>query len=229
MSTRDHPIIVAPSLQNEERTKAYYTAAARRYNWRTGYELAHHEEACRLAALADGEHVLEVACGTGRATVVLARSVGHTGKVEALDLTEAMLHQARHKVQTLGLSERVAFRAGDANHLPYADGTFDVLYNSYMFDLLAVGQFGPILTEFRRVLKPGGRLVLVNMSKNRPEKTWFESLYERGWAGACRPVLLKEFVQRVGFSEVQRRFRKSSVLLLPLPFGAEILTAHRPT
>ena len=80
-----------------------------------------------------------------------------------------------------------------------------------------------------RQCEPGGRLVLVNMSKNRPEKTWFESLYERGWAGACRPVLLKEFVQRVGFSEVQRRFRKSSVLLLPLPFGAEILTAHRPT
>jgi ubiquinone/menaquinone biosynthesis C-methylase UbiE len=227
MSTRDHPIIVEASHQNEERTKAYYTSSAARYDWRTGYERAHHEEACSLAALQEGEHVLEVACGTGRATVALARLVGPKGKVEALDLTEAMLQQARQKIQALGLSERVEFKAGDAKHLPYPDSLFDVLYNSYMFDLLAVDQFEPILTEFRRVLKPGGRLVLVNMSKNRPEKIWFESLYERGWMGACRPVLLKDFVQRVGFEEVQRRYRKSSALVLPLPFGTEIVTAHK--
>jgi ubiquinone/menaquinone biosynthesis C-methylase UbiE len=80
MSTRDHPIIVEASHQNEERTKAYYTS----------YEMAHHEEACSLAALQEGEHVLEGACGTGRATVALARLVGPKGKVEALDLTEAI-------------------------------------------------------------------------------------------------------------------------------------------
>lgn len=228
MRTLDHPIIVAPSHQNEERTKSYYTSSAARYDRLTGYEMAHHEEAFSLAAIQHGEHVLEVACGTGRATVELARLVGPTGKLDALDLTEAMMQKARQKVQALGFSERVEFRAGDARQLSYPDRTFDVLYNSYMFDLIAVNQFEPILTEFRRVLKPGGRLVLVNMSKNRPEKTLFESLYERGWMGACRPVLLKDFVQRVGFLEVQRVYRQSSGLFLPLPFGAEIVIAHNP-
>jgi len=108
MSTLDHPMIVEASHQNEERTKSYYTSYAARYDWVTGYEMAHHEEAFSLAAIQDGEHVLEVACGTGRATVELSRWVGPNGKLDALDLTEAMLQQARQKVQTLGLSDRNA-------------------------------------------------------------------------------------------------------------------------
>ncbi|GHO94894.1 hypothetical protein KSF_049420 [Reticulibacter mediterranei] len=102
--------------------------------------------------------------------------------------------------------------------MPYPEHTFDVLYNSYMFDLLAVNQFAPILAEFQRVLKPGGRLILLNMSKNRPEKTWFEALYATGWVGACRPVLLKTYVQRAGFEDVTARVPQK----LRVPFLAAI-------
>ena len=53
----------------------------------------------------------------------------------------------------------------DARKLDYPDDTFDILYNGYMLDLIPLADMTPILSEFRRVLKPGGRLVLLNMSK----------------------------------------------------------------
>lgn len=222
----DRAVIVAPMHHTTKKTMSYYTAYVARYDKMTSFEKEHHEEAIGLAALREGEQVLEVACGTGKATVPLARLVGSTGRVDALDVTEAMVEATRQKLQACGLSERVTLQVGDARQLPYPEHTFDALYNSYMFDLLPVDQFVPILAEFQRVLKPGGRLILLNMSKNRPEKTWFETLYATGWVGACRPVLLKTYVQQAGFEDVQRLYRKSYVHHLLLPFGAEMITAH---
>ncbi len=90
-----------------------------------------------------------------------------------------MLSQARAKIARLGLSDRVHFKQGNARELPYPDETFVLTYNSYMFDLIPLADFVPILEEFHRVLKPGGKLVLVNMSKPGERKT----LYERGYRG----------------------------------------------
>ena len=95
---------------------------------------------------------------------------------------EAMLAQARAKVEKHGLADRAHFRTGNARELPYPDESFDVLYNGYMFDLIPLDGFAPILKEMARVLKPGGSLVLINMSKLDERKTLFERIYERGWA-----------------------------------------------
>jgi demethylmenaquinone methyltransferase/2-methoxy-6-polyprenyl-1,4-benzoquinol methylase len=112
--------------------------------------------------------------------------------------------------------------------LPFPDNTFDVLFNSYMFDLLPLRDMPVVLGEFRRVLKPGGRLVLVNMSKEHGDKrTWWERLYRalpRRWAayllGGCRPVLLESFVRGAGFYRVEREFIRG---LLP----SEIVVARK--
>jgi len=97
-----------------------------------------------------------------------------------------------------------------------------------MFDLLPLKDMPVILSQFRRVLKAGGRLVLVNMSKEQPEnRTWWGRLYQRlprSWAayllGGCRPVLLESLVQDAGFCEVRREFIRG---LLP----SEIVTAGK--
>ena len=151
--------------------------------------MEHHAEALQLAEVHEGQRVLDAACGTGRGTVGLARAVGERGQVEALDLTQAMLDQARGKIEALGLVGRVGFTQGNARDLPFGDSTFDIVYNGYMFDLVPLDGFVPILREFERVLKPHGRLVLVNMSKRDDRKTFFERIYDRGWAVMpCRPV-----------------------------------------
>ncbi len=205
----------------------YYTRSAATYDWRTSYETAHHREAIQRIGIREGDHVLEVACGTGRATVELAQQVGQMGKLDALDLTQAMMARAQEKIRGLGLQQRVEFRTGNANHLPYEDGAFDVLYNAYMFDLIPVEQFTTILTEFKRVLKPGGRLMLVNMSKDRGGKTLYEALYRRGLAGACRPVALSGVLNTVGFESITRQYRRNVAGIIPLPFGTEIVSGRK--
>ncbi len=126
------------------------------------------------------------------------------------------------------LINTVPFQPGNAKDLPYPDETFDVLYNGYMFDLIPLDGFEPILAEFARVLKPGGKLVLVNMSKPDAHKTLYETIYETGWAVMpCRPVLMRPLLEPAGFTDVQRLYRPNRVLFVPLPFGTEIVLARK--
>ena len=107
--------------------------------------------------------------------------------------------------------------------------TFDVLFNSYMLDLIPLADLPVVLQEFKRVLKSGGRLALVNMSKpDAATKTWWERLYRRtprSWVpyllGGCRPVLIAEIAREVGFEEIHREF-------VPHILPSEIVTARKP-
>ena len=220
--------IVEATHQSAEKVQKYYAWRASNYDAGAGFEVEHHAEALRLAEVRAGQRVLDVACGTGRGTVGLAQAVGTTGQVDALDLSDAMLNQARAKIEKLGLNERVYFKRGNAKELPYPDNTFDLVYNGYMFDLMPLDGFMPIAGEFKRVLKPGGKLVLVNMSKPDARKTPFEAVYRSGLVGPCRPVLMVPFLEAAGFTAIQRRYRRNQALFIPLPFGTEIVVAHRP-
>jgi len=208
--------------------QTYYTWRASNYDAAAGFEIEHHAEALQLAQVQAGQCVLDVACGTGRVTVGLAQAVGPLGRVDALDLTEAMLAHAHAKIKKLGLSERVTFKQGNAKELPYPDQTFDLLYNGYLFDLIPLSGFLPILQEFSRVLKPGGKLVLVNMSKPGPRKTIYETIYQKGWAVMpCRPVLMSSFVETAGFRDVQRLYRPGHSWLVSRLWGTEIVSARK--
>ncbi len=218
------PIVQA--THSTDQVQKYYSWRASNYDAGAGFEVEHHAEAVRLAAIQPSERILDVACGTGRGTVGLAQAVGSTGHVDALDLTPAMLDQARAKIEQLGLSDRVEFKQGNARSLPYPDETFDLVYNGYMFDLIPLDGFRPILCEFHRVLKPDGRLVLVNMSKPDARITFFERVYQRGWAVMpCRPVLMTPYLESVGFAVTQRLYRPSRGLILSHLWGTEIVLA----
>lgn len=213
-----------------EQITKYYSWRASNYDAGTGFEVEHHAEALRLANIQEGQHILDIACGTGRATVGLAQAAGPTGRVDALDLSEAMLEQARRKIEKLELSDRVHFKQGNAKELPYPEEAFDLVYNGYMFDLIPLDGFMPILKEMARVLKPGGKLVLVNMSKPDNRKTFFERIYERGWAVMpCRPVLMSPFLEPAGFMDIQRLYRPTRGSIVALPWGQEIVLATKGT
>ncbi len=211
-----------------EKVRSYYAWRATNYDAGASFEVEHHAEALRLAAVQAGQHVLDVGCGTGRGTVGLAQAVGPTGKVDALDLSDAMLAQARAKLEKLGLIRQVDLRQGNARELPYPDGTFDLVYNGYMFDLIPLDGFLPILKEMARVLKPGGKLVLVNMSKPDERKTFYEKIYEKGWAiMPCRPVLMSPYLPAAGFTEIQRYYRPTRGSLIARLWGQEIVLAYK--
>ena len=216
------------ATHTEEKVRKYYKWRASNYDAGAGFEVEHHAEAIRLAGNLEGQYILDVACGTGQATKGLAKAVGIKGKVEAIDLSEAMLEQTRAKMETLGVSSRVHIQQGNAKDLPFKDNTFDLLYNSYMFDLIPLDGFIPILREFERVLKPGGKLVMVNMSKPTDRKTFYEKVYEMKLAVMpCRPVLMTPFLEQAGFKDVQRLYRPTHGFIVSKLWGTEIVLAHK--
>jgi demethylmenaquinone methyltransferase/2-methoxy-6-polyprenyl-1,4-benzoquinol methylase len=217
------------ATHKEDKVKKYYHWRASNYDAGSSFEIEHHLEAIHLANIQEGQRVLDVACGTGRATLDLAKAVGGSGNVDALDLSEDMLGQAQTKLKRAGLSERVEFKQGNAKALPFPDATFDVVYNGYMFDLIPIDGFLPILLEFIRVLKPGGKIVLVNMSKPDSRKTFYETIYEIGAAVMpCRPVLMSPLLETAGFRDVTRLYRPTHGWIVSRLWGTEIVMGHKP-
>lgn len=164
-------------------------------------------------AIQPHERVLEVAVGAGLTFAEILRRVAPDNIVEGVDLSPRMLQQTRRRAERAG-HNNFQLQLADARRLPFADNAFDVLYNSYMLDLIPFGEMRGVLAEFHRVLKPGGRLALVNLSKERPsERPWLEWLYQRlprRWVpflfGGCRPVLMECLVREAGFRQVEREF-----------------------
>ncbi len=210
-----------------------YNRLAWVYDLVTDHEPAHHEEAIRIADIQKGHSVLEVACGTGRTTVQIARRIDKDGKAYAIDISEQMIQRARNKLRKRNLLNRVELTLGDAKNLSFPDGTFDILYNAYMFDLMDLSNMPAILGEFKRVLKPHGKLVLLNMSKHKESKTFYEFLYEKGLlsfaSGSCRPVFLRPCLEKAGFEKVERIYRGNrSWFFLNWLTGTEIVVGYKP-
>ena len=113
--------------------------------------------AVRAAGLAGGGAVLDVACGTGDLAALFQRA--GAGRVVGLDFCEEMLAVARRRFAGRGIT----WTCGDATALPFADETFDVV--SIAFGIRNVADPVRALAEFRRVLRPGGRLVVLEFDR----------------------------------------------------------------
>jgi demethylmenaquinone methyltransferase / 2-methoxy-6-polyprenyl-1,4-benzoquinol methylase len=134
--------------------------------------------AVRAAAVKPGDAVLDCACGTGDLTHAFAASPA--ARVVGLDFTPQMLDVARLKQHRLPapIASKVQYLEGDAQALPFPDQSFDVL--SIAFGIRNVTDPHAALREFHRVLRPGGRLVILEFDQPRsPLLAWFNGLYCR--------------------------------------------------
>ena len=114
-----------------------------------------------LARLAPGEAVLDVGCGTGDLTLEIARRVGSSGLVAGIDAAPEMVARARKKARQRHLA--IDFRVEPAEKLTFADQSFDVVVTSLVFHHLPDALKRQALAEIWRVLKPGGRFLLVDL------------------------------------------------------------------
>ena len=198
------PLPVLRVFQSREQTKAYYNKISSFYD-----ALADRSEAPvrkaglnLLKARAD-EKILEIGCGTGHALSVLAEAVGSGGKVFGLDLSDRMVRLAEKNLDEAGLLERTRVRCGDAAQLPYAAETMDGVFMSFTLELFDAPEIPTVLAECHRVIRNGGRICVVSMSRGSKHTTmvglygFFHQRFPQ--YVDCRPIFVSKTLEEAGF------------------------------
>lgn len=165
-----------------------------------------------LVAPQSGEHVLDVACGTGIGARAAARPVGSTGKVVGVDIDPGVIEVARGLAQ--GTGTPIEWHCASALQMPFQDATFDLCLCLQGLQFLPDRPAG--LTEIRRLLKPSGRLaasVWGPLESNKGHYAVVQALEDQGVDAsaakrACSfsdPEAIREAAARAGFSRIQLR------------------------
>ena len=157
-----------PVAEKEERVGQVFRSVANRYDIMNDVmSLGSHRLVKRftieLSALRKGHRVLDLAGGTGDFSIRFSPLVGETGQVVLADINEAMLQVGRDRIIDKGLSTNVSIAQVNAEHLPFADDSFDCICIAY--GLRNVTNKEAALESMRRVLKPGGRVLILEFSK----------------------------------------------------------------
>jgi len=144
-----------------------------------------------------GDRVLEIGCGTGEDTRAIAKNVGSSGSIVAIDTSETMLKEAKNR--SMSADSKIDFQVADVNNLEFPDRTFNCCWSQRVFQHLA--EPTKALNEIARVLKPGGRVGILDtdwgtfaidsQDKQLTQKitTCFAGLIQNGLVGRQLPRL----------------------------------------
>jgi demethylmenaquinone methyltransferase/2-methoxy-6-polyprenyl-1,4-benzoquinol methylase len=127
-----------------------------------------------LAAVRPGQTILDIAGGTGDLSYAFAKKVGPDGLVVLADINESMLNVGRDRLTDRGIAGNLQYAQADAQYLPFPDNTFDCI--TIAFGLRNVTDKDLALRSMLRVLKPGGRLLVLEFSK--PQNPLLEKAYD---------------------------------------------------
>ncbi len=206
----------APADERAPKTRGRTIRWARFYDAVTavlmlGKQRSIREMTVELAAVAPGENVLDVGCGTGSLTLAAKARAGPAGEVHGVDAAPEMIDVARRKVAKAGVD--VAFEVGLAEDLPYPEDHFDVVLSSLVLHHLPDDLKRKGFAEIRRVLKPGGRFLAVDFKPSTsalpgPLKT----LLSHHGAGHGNVGELPAMMEEAGFTAVETGPTKHGVL-----------------
>ena len=181
-----------------------------------------------LKEIVDGtpQQILDVACGTGDSTIVTARAAAEGSLVTGVDISEGMMALVMDKSRKAGVAERIRLAVADGEALPYEEGTFHRVTCAFGIRNFEHKELG--LSEFRRVLRPGGKAVILELSvpQNRVLR-WIYDLYFQHlmpWIGGLvsgdkaayrylpasvhafpAPDVFQEMMRQAGFGNVRHK------------------------
>ena len=172
------------------------------------FEKGLRRKGLQLLSVAPGQTVLEVGVGTGYSLKEIASSVGEDGKAYGIDITSQMLEITRKRLKKAGLMDRVELYEGDAKGMPYEDSKFDAVYMAATLELFDTPDIPRVLSEVKRVLKPGGRLGVASLTKEGREGSLFLRFY--AWLhqkipkyASCRPIYMEKSVEEAGYQIIK--------------------------
>jgi demethylmenaquinone methyltransferase / 2-methoxy-6-polyprenyl-1,4-benzoquinol methylase len=173
----------SPGALDEPQVRAMFDRIAGLYDRMNSVMTAglHHEwrrRATDLAELSPGDRALDVATGTGDLALELARRVGAGGEVVGVDFSQRMLELARAKAAASADGAVVRFETGNALALEYPDAAFDAA--TVGFGARNFSDLGRGLSEMARVVRPGGRVVVLEITTPRrpPLSTFFDVWFD---------------------------------------------------
>jgi ubiquinone/menaquinone biosynthesis C-methylase UbiE len=198
-----------------------YDSLSKTYDiWGKLAESKARNRAIELADIHDGQKILEVAVGTGLAFYEIVKK-NPNGTNTGIDISTGMLSKARKRLQSLS-GANYQLKVGNAFKIEEESQHFDLLVNSYMFDLIAFNDMDNILTEFKRVLRKGGKLILTNMTTGQSVGSGIYSMIYRmspKLFGGCRGIRLSEKLKLNGFEVITREYHQQ------LLFPSEVILA----
>ena len=198
-----------------------YDSLSKTYDiWGKLAETRARNRSIELADIHDGQKILEVAVGTGLAFYEIVKK-NPNGTNTGIDISPGMLNKAKERLQTLS-DANYQLKLGNAFKIEEKSQHFDLLVNSYMFDLIAFNEMDSVLAEFKRVLKKDGKLILANMTTGESFGSGIYSLIYRmspKLFGGCRGVRLSEKLQQNGFQVETREYHQQ------LLFPSEVILA----
>lgn len=156
-----------------------------------GGESAFRQRIIDLARLKPGESVLDVGCGTGTLAIAARRRVGCDGKVFGIDASPEMIARAGKKARKAGFE--IDFRNESIGALTFPDGQFDTVLSTVMLHHLPRKARETALREIRRILKPGGRVLIVDFAGTERQSGPLAHLHRRhGHVSAAEVIALLE-------------------------------------
>lgn len=198
--------IISRVNRSKEDARASYNKLSRWYDVIAGSaEKKYRDWGLEKLSAQSGEKILEIGFGTGHCLVSLAQAVGPNGRVTGLDISDGMLAIARERLQREGLAERADLHLGDAAKLDFIEaGTLDGVFMSFTLELFDNPEIPRVLLECHRILKPGGRLAVVSMTKTNPPGVavrMYEWFHEKmpNYAD-CRPIFARQSIEQSGFA-----------------------------
>jgi ubiquinone/menaquinone biosynthesis C-methylase UbiE len=191
--------------RSKEAARASYNRLSRWYDLIAGgTEKKYRDWGLEKLAARPAERILEIGFGTGHCLVSLSKAVGKAGHVIGLDISDGMLAIAQERLQQEGLQERADLHLGDATKLDFIEsGSLDGIFMSFTLELFDNPEIQRVLQECQRVLKAGGRIAIVSMTKTNPPGIavrlyeWFHE-HMPDYAD-CRPIFARQALEQSGF------------------------------